>query len=350
MRSGLAESSRTSLRIRSSYWPRKAVPASSATWSRATTRASLSAGGTSPAPIRCASPSTIAVFPTPAFPIRAGLFFRCRSTISTTRAISASRQRTGSRSPRRACAVRSTPTRSSTAPVSNNPWKGSAIGSVAPEEVQVPGDDRVLEHEGDRRPQREEYPEWDETLLLEGQRDEDQAAEQRSEEHREQHALPADEGAHHGHHLDVAAPHRLLLEGPLSSLGDREQQREPRGGAEHRLQKARNAAAQGEGQPEHEAAPGILVRDEVVPGVGDRDAEQDRAEQRCRDRARRRAVLRDCEHPDGAHRRFDQRVLDRDRLAAVAAPRPEPQPGQDRDVVVPGDGVAAARAGRRRPD
>src|SRR6058998_506577 len=212
IRSGSAESSRTSLRIRSSYCPRNAVPASSATWSRATMRASFRAGGTSPAATRWASPSTIAVLPTPALPMSAGLFLLWRSRMSTTRAISASRQRTGSRSPRRACAVRSTPTRSSTSPTSNNPPKGSAIGSVAAEEVQVPGDDPVLEHEGDRRPQREEYPEWDETLLLEGQRDEDQAAEQRSEEHREQHALPADEGADHRHHLDVATPHRLLLE------------------------------------------------------------------------------------------------------------------------------------------
>src|SRR5438034_7303147 len=47
--------------------------------------------------------------------------------MSTTRAISASRQRTGSRSPRRAWVVRFTPTRSSTSPESNSPSNGSLI-------------------------------------------------------------------------------------------------------------------------------------------------------------------------------------------------------------------------------
>src|SRR5256885_14688616 len=66
MRSGSADRSRTSRRMRSSYWPRNDVPASSATWSSARMRASLSAGGTSPAAMRCARPSTIAVFLKPA--------------------------------------------------------------------------------------------------------------------------------------------------------------------------------------------------------------------------------------------------------------------------------------------
>src|SRR2546421_8489552 len=47
--------------------------------------------------------------------------------MSTTRAISASRQRTGSRSPRRAWVVRFTATRSSTSPESNSPSNGSLI-------------------------------------------------------------------------------------------------------------------------------------------------------------------------------------------------------------------------------
>ena len=45
-----------------------------------------------------------------------------------TRAISASRQRTGSRSPRRASVVMSMPTRSSTSPKSNRPENGSDMG------------------------------------------------------------------------------------------------------------------------------------------------------------------------------------------------------------------------------
>src|SRR2546421_8624581 len=49
IRSGSADSSRTSFRMRSSYWPRNVVPARRATWSSATTRTSFKAGGTSPA-------------------------------------------------------------------------------------------------------------------------------------------------------------------------------------------------------------------------------------------------------------------------------------------------------------
>src|SRR4051812_36039154 len=65
------------------------------------------ATGTEPAAIRCASPSAIAVLPTPAAPTSAGLFFPCRRRISMVRAISSSRQRTCSSRPSRASAVRS---------------------------------------------------------------------------------------------------------------------------------------------------------------------------------------------------------------------------------------------------
>src|SRR2546426_883106 len=192
--------------------------------SRATSRASFNAGGTSPPAMRCANPSTIAVFPTPALPINAGLFLLCRSRMSTTRAISASRQRTGSKSPRRACTVRSTPTRSSTAPESNSPSNGSPIRSPRPQEPQVPVDDGVAEHEHDGRPHGEEYPERDVALLApEQERDVHQAAEHRRREHGQQHALPADERAHHRHHLDITAPHRLFPEDPPPGDADRVQ-------------------------------------------------------------------------------------------------------------------------------
>src|SRR5438477_110786 len=255
IRSGSVDSSRTSLRIRSSYCPRNAVPASRATWSRATMRASFSAGGTSAAAMRCASPSTMAVFPTPAFPISAGLFLLWRSRMSTARAISASRQRTGSRSPRRAWAVRSMPKRSSSAlpPESNSPSNGSPIPSPRPQEPQIPVDDGIAEHEHHGRAHGEEYPERDVTLLAPKQeRDVHQAAEHRRREHGQQHTLPANERGDH----------------------------------------RRN--------PQH------------------------------------------------GHRRLDDRVLERDRVAAAAAPPAQQQPGHDRDVVPPGDGLPAARAGGGR--
>src|SRR5256885_11593678 len=148
-------------------------------------RASFSAGGTSAAAMRCASPSTMAVFPTPALPISAGLFLLWRSRMSTARAISASGRRTGSRSPRRAWAVRSTPKRSSSAlpPESNSPSNGSPIRSPRPQEPQIPVDDRVAEHEHDGRAHGEEYPARDVTLLApEQERHVRQAAEHRRRE------------------------------------------------------------------------------------------------------------------------------------------------------------------------
>ena len=66
----------------------------------------LSTGGTSPWAIRSARPSTTAVLPTPASPVRIGLFWRRRIRMSTIWRISASRPMTGSISPFLARSVR----------------------------------------------------------------------------------------------------------------------------------------------------------------------------------------------------------------------------------------------------
>ena len=74
----------TSLRTafkRSSNSPRNLAPAIKAPISRAINLRSLSDWGTSPAKIRCASPSTIAVLPTPGSPINTGLFLVRRERI-----------------------------------------------------------------------------------------------------------------------------------------------------------------------------------------------------------------------------------------------------------------------------
>ena len=88
--------------------PRTPAPA----WSRARSRTRRDTlrrgGGTSPATIRRARPSTTAVLPTPASPVRIGLFCRRRVKMSTSCRTSKSRPRTGSISPWRARAVRST--------------------------------------------------------------------------------------------------------------------------------------------------------------------------------------------------------------------------------------------------
>ena len=66
---------------------------------RAAACTSFSGGGTSPLAMRSAKPSTTAVLPTPASPVRIGLFCRRRIRMSTIWRISSSRPTTGSISP-----------------------------------------------------------------------------------------------------------------------------------------------------------------------------------------------------------------------------------------------------------
>jgi hypothetical protein len=101
-------SRRTALR-RSSNSPRNLAPAISAPRSSEMTFFSLSVSGTSPRTMRWASPSTMAVLPTPGSPIRTGLFLVRRLRTWMTRRISSSRPMTGSSLPARASAVRSRP-------------------------------------------------------------------------------------------------------------------------------------------------------------------------------------------------------------------------------------------------
>ncbi len=92
---------------RSSNSPRNFAPASSAAMSSDSTRLPLSESGTSPFTMRWASPSTIAVLPTPGSPISTGLFLVRRCSTWIARRISSSRPITGSSLPRRARSVRS---------------------------------------------------------------------------------------------------------------------------------------------------------------------------------------------------------------------------------------------------
>ena len=95
--------------IRSSNCPRYLVPATMRARSRVTTFLSRRFSGTKPAAICCAKPSTMAVFPTPASPMRTGLFLVLLQRIWVTRRISFSLPTTGSISPFFAISVRSRP-------------------------------------------------------------------------------------------------------------------------------------------------------------------------------------------------------------------------------------------------
>src|SRR5450830_241245 len=92
---------------RDSNSPRILAPAIKAPTSKLSKRTDNSGGGTLPAAIAQANPSTTAVLPTPASPVNKGLFCRRRSKISVIVRISYSRPTTGSIFLLRANAVRS---------------------------------------------------------------------------------------------------------------------------------------------------------------------------------------------------------------------------------------------------
>ena len=99
--------SSSTARMRSSNSPRYFVPATMPERSSSRIRLSISSSGTSPAAIFSASPSAMAVLPTPGSPMSTGLFFVRRVRMRSARAISFSRPMTGSSRPSRAIAVRS---------------------------------------------------------------------------------------------------------------------------------------------------------------------------------------------------------------------------------------------------
>src|SRR5690348_5129892 len=204
--------------------------------------------------MRWARPSTMAVLPTPARPTSAGLFFPCRRRISTTRAISASRQRTGSSSPRRACRVRSSATRAITSP-SPNRLKGLLTGLRPVQELDVPRENRILEEEGHGSTHGEEYPEGHQSLLPQQlQRQEDHRARQRAEEHGEQDAPPSHERTDHRQHLHVAPPHRLLLQDVPADGPDHPEERPARGRPHQRVHEASRPPEEGEREAEDQTS------------------------------------------------------------------------------------------------
>ena len=95
--------------MRSSNSPRNFVPATTELRSTWKIRLPISLSGTSFFATRIASPSTIAVLPTPASPIKTGLDFVRRQSTVTARSISCSRPITVSRRPSFASVVKSVP-------------------------------------------------------------------------------------------------------------------------------------------------------------------------------------------------------------------------------------------------
>ena len=124
---------------RSSNWPRYLVPAITAAISSASTRCFFRLSGTSPRSMAWASPSTIAVLPTPGSPMSTGLFFLRRESTSIMRSISASRPMVGSSLPWLASCVRSRQKWSSAGVLDfRSPLVPVLAGSVTEAAVDVP--------------------------------------------------------------------------------------------------------------------------------------------------------------------------------------------------------------------
>jgi hypothetical protein len=114
----------------SSNSPRYLVPATSAPMSSVSTRLLSNDSGMLPSTICWASPSAIAVLPTPGSPIKAGLFLVRRLRIWMTRSISISRPITGSSWFLRASSVRSRPNWSRSGVLEGFLGAGSASSTV----------------------------------------------------------------------------------------------------------------------------------------------------------------------------------------------------------------------------
>ena len=128
-RSRSADASATILTSASSKSPRNFAVAASAPMTSSTMRSSRISSGASSSTARRASPSTTAVFPTPASPTSTGLLFCFRRSARITCFVSASRPRTGSIRPSRASCVRSFEKRSSVG-VGGCGLRSGALGGV----------------------------------------------------------------------------------------------------------------------------------------------------------------------------------------------------------------------------
>src|SRR4051794_40058217 len=86
-----------------------------------------------------------------------------------------------------------------------------------------------------------------------------------------------------------------------------------------------------------------------LPRIGHRDAEQDGAEQGRADGVQADTLGPGSVGPDCGCSQLDYGVLNRDRKAAATAASPQKNPGEHRNVLVPGECLAAAGTPRPGP-
>jgi hypothetical protein len=143
----------------------------------------------------------------------------------------------------------------------------------------------------------------------------------------------------------ITAAHRFLLEDPRAQPSHEPQEAEAdRAANEGEGEAVHSATDPRDEQAEHETADGELIGNDVGAGIGDEDAEQQGEEHRGADRGEGGTEEPDEVDPDDGGGELDQRVHDGDRLAACAALAAQDEPGEHRNIVVPGDLLAALRA------
>ena len=175
------------------------------------------------------------------------------------------------------------------------------------------------------------------------QGDADDRSLQRREEHDRQQRLKAEPRADTGEEPDVAPAHRLLLEQLLADQGDGGEEAEPSGGADQAGVPGQLAVPERRGKTDGEQRPGDLVRQEPGVEIDVRQREQRRGEGEVSERGHGRAELAHDGHRQHRRDQLHQGIPRADGLAAAAALRAQEHPGDERDVVEPGDGRAALR-------
>ncbi len=195
--------------------------------------------------------------------------------------------------------------------------------------------------------------------------DSNDAAEEGAKENGEEGSPEAEEGADHGHHLDVSHAHAIAMANEFVEDGGAQEEKTAAGGAEEGIDDASDAVrefvgqakpqaidaqeragedAGGEGQAEAQAEEGDGVREEANPQVGGDENDQQAAEEKPLEGGQGDAEGVVGEDEEGSREEFNDGVKGRDGKSARAAFAAQKAPTEDGDVVVGLDGGFTTRA------
>ncbi len=195
--------------------------------------------------------------------------------------------------------------------------------------------------------------------------DADDAAEEGAKENGEECSTEAEEGADHGHHLDVTHAHAIAMANEFVEDGGAQEEKTAEGGAEKGIHNASGAMGEiagqgepqakdtqegagedagGEGQAEAQAKEGDSVGEEADTQVGDDENDQQTAEEEPLEGGQGDAEGVVGEDEEGSREELNDGVEGRDGKSARAAFAAQEKPTEDGDVVVGLDGVLTTRA------